>query len=144
MMRQIRARISKFRACAESYLLVSFGNNDPRPAKTPPHFWVCLTNPLRWGLSASPLLQSSPAQETPHSAGAPYSAQQPLQRRRNAAGPALSDDSRTGTDRNHAAVAPEWRLSVPHRPAELSRRNDPATLFAGRRSRRTPTAASVA
>jgi hypothetical protein len=35
MMRQIRARISKFRACAESYLLVSFGNNDPRPAKTP-------------------------------------------------------------------------------------------------------------
>src|SRR5207253_7692402 len=144
MRQQIQAEISQFRACAKSYFFISFGNNDPWPAKASPHLWIDLTDSLRWGVSASPLLQSPPAQETPYSASTPYSTQQPLQRWRNAAGPALSDDSRTGTDRNRATVAPEWCLSVSHRPAELSRRNDTATFFAARCPRRTPTAASVA
>src|SRR5215471_14840272 len=130
MRQEIQAEISQFGACAESYFFISFWNNDPWAAKASPHLWIDLTDSLWWSVSAPPLLQSLATPETPHSAGAPYSAQQPLQRRRNAAGSALSDDSRTGTDRNRATVAPEWCLSVSHRPAKLSGRNDTATFFA--------------
>jgi len=40
MRQQIQAEISQFRACAKSYFFISFGNNDPWPAKASPHLWM--------------------------------------------------------------------------------------------------------
>src|SRR4029453_13707833 len=99
---------------------------------------------LRRRLPPPPVLVSNRVQTGRGDAGASRPAESSLHRRRDAAVAAVSDDPGARKDRDHAVAAPERRLPIPHRAAELPRGHDAPALLAARGSDRPPQTARPA
>src|SRR5437870_4998728 len=109
-----------FRDRNEGYRLGRVHSDAARAATTGHYVWREEPDALRGRLSLASLPVAHRFQGRRGPARGSSPAEPPLQRRRDAAGAALPDDSRPGTPREHAAAPPERRLSVPHGLAELS------------------------
>ena len=100
---------------SQSYFFSSHRSDTPRSSKAGRSVWRHDPDVLRRRLSFASVLVSVWVQGRRCSPCSCASTEQLLQRRRDAVVPAVSNDPRSGTDRNDSPVAPERRVSVSDR-----------------------------
>jgi hypothetical protein len=133
-----------FARCVQPYPWGTVGRNAQGTPKSASRLRRGHADPLRRGVPHPSVPESDWSQACPRTGHPAGATQQPLQPRRNAARPALSDDPRTGTHRDDPAVAAERRVPVPHGFALLSESVHAAAILAARGADDAPPAAHAA
>src|SRR5215813_2675028 len=112
----------------ESYLRSRVQRSAERATKTQGFFCERQAYALRGRVFAASFLHPYWLEEGDCNRGPLEATKQSLQRWRTVAGHHLSDDSRSGTDRDHATVAEQRCLSILERTVALSERHHPETV----------------
>ena len=130
--------------CSECYPRGSIHCNAEGATKSCDCIWGRAPDPLWWCLSSASVPLADRVQERGGHGGSLGAAQPSLQRRRDAARAALSNDPRTGTDRDDPVAATERRVPVPHGTPRLSESVHAAAILAARGANGAPPVAEVA